>query len=222
MRVTSVMGAQAIRFVLVPSDIPDEKRIPIYPLIKGLQERYSFLQTPLKVEDFDFTKGVTFLKGLFEQKTIEKFQVYERGVLCESKIDTEYCDRFIDDVLDFGTKFGLPFFKASGPDRGYFSSLEVQMDGELDEKITKLSTLAAMLVRKFKGYGVYTGDYSTIGFKLGCEESNVNVNGPRSTEFVFERRAAQPHSSHLWASWGSLKTTDHVEVLQTLETAMAA
>jgi hypothetical protein len=222
MRVTSVLLAQTIRFVSVPSDIPEEKRIPIYPLVKGLQERYSFLQTPLKVEDFDFKKGVTFLKGLFEHKVIEKFQVYERGVLCESKVNTDYCEQFIDDVLDFGIKSGLPFSKASGPDRGYFSSLEVQMNGELDEKITKLSSLAGMLAGKFKSYGVSTGDYSTIGFKLGRDESNVNLDGPRSTEFVFERRAAQPHSSHLYASWGSLRTTDHLEVLQALETAMEA
>jgi hypothetical protein len=220
MRVTSVLGAQAIRFVSVPTDIPAEKRVPMYSLIKGLQERYSFLQTPLKVEDFDFTKGVTFLKGVFEHKIVEKFQVYERGVLCESTVDTDFCERFIDDVLDFGVKAGLPFSKANGPDRGYYSTLEVQMNGALDEKITKLASLTAVLVGKFKSYGISTGDYSVTSFKLDYEPTGESF--PRSTEFVFERRAGQSYSSSLYASWGSLKTADHIEVLQALETMMTA
>ena len=219
MRVNSVLGAQAIRFVSVPV-LPEEKRVPIYTLIKGLQERYSFLQIPTTVEDFDFTKGVTFLRGVFEYKVIDKFQVYERGVLCESTVDTEYCERFIDDVLDFGRGMKLPFSKVDGADRGYFSSLEVQMDGTLGEQIIKLSSLSALLATKFKTYGIATGDYSGIGFKLGYDETGVP--NPRSTDFVFERRVAEPFSASLYATWGSLKTADHIEVLQTLEKMMMA
>jgi len=72
MQVTATLGAQAIRFVRVPT-VTDEERVPIYPLLRGLQERYSFLQIPNKVEDFNFTNGVTFLRGWFENKIIEKF-----------------------------------------------------------------------------------------------------------------------------------------------------
>jgi hypothetical protein len=217
MRVTSVVGAQAIRFVN-PHEVPEEQRAPVIPLVKEIQDRYYFLQVPQRVEEFDFSKGVTFLSGVFEHKTIDKFQVYNLGILCETKTDTDHCERFIDDVLKFGGERRLPFSPKDGPDRAYYSSLEIHMDGEFGDQLVKVSFLNDLIMSKFKIYGMTTQSFPAFGFKLNTDATVETV--PIPSEFGFERRIGQPFSSSIYASWGPLRTQDHLEVLAAIEKMM--
>lgn len=217
MRVTSVFGAQAIRLVNAP-EVPAEQKIPLISLVKELQDRYFFLQVPSKVEEFDFAKGVTFLSGVFENKTIDKFQVYSLGILCETKTDTDHCEKFVDDVLKFAVAYGLSISPKTAPDRAYYSSLEIQMDGKFGDQIAKVSSLSNLIMSKFKLYGLSTLSFPVFGFKLNSDAATETV--PIPSEFGFERRAGQPFSSSLYASWGPLRTQDHLEVLTAIEKMM--
>jgi hypothetical protein len=219
MRVTAVLGAQAIRFVN-SQDVPEDQRLPLIPLVKKLQDRYYFLQVPNKVEEFDFAKGVTFLSGVFERKTIDKFQVYNLGILCESKTDTDHCERFIEDVLRFARESGVPFSLKEPPDRAYYSSLEIHLDGEFGEQITRVSSISDLIMSKFKIYGMRTLSFPVYGFKLNSDAAVETI--PIPSEFGFERRAGQPFASSLYASWGPLRTQDHLEVLAAIEKMMSA
>lgn len=219
MRVTAVLGAQAVQF-LISHEPPEEERVPLYPIIRSIQERYFFLQIPSKIEDYDWSKGVTFLGGVFEKKIIDKFQVYTNGILCESKTDTAHCDQFIDDVLTFADELKVPFSRKSEADRAYFSSLEVHMEGGLSEKTIAFSALSSLIMDKFKSYGLTTKAFPLFGFKMNADALNETV--PIPSEFVFERRAAQPFASSLYASWGPFKTNDHLELLKAIEVMMLA
>jgi len=219
MRVTSVFGAQAIRFVNAP-ELAVENRIPLIALVKEIQERYYFLQVPNKIEEFDFTKGVTFLSGMFENQVVDKFQVYSLGILCETKTNTDHCERFLDDVLKFAIEYGLPISPKAAPDRAYYSSLEIHMDGKFADQIVKVSSLSDLIMSKFKLYGLNTLSFPAFGFKLNSDAAVETV--PIPSEFGFERRAAQPFSSSIYASWGPLRTQDHLELLTAIEKMMTS
>jgi hypothetical protein len=214
MRITAVLSAQAIRFVN-SREVPEDQRLPLIPLVKEVQDRYYFLQVPTKVEEFDFAKGVTFLSGEFERKAIDKFQVYNLGILCETKTDTDHCERFLEDVLGFGRERGVPFSPKASPDRAFYSSLEIHLDGEFGEQIARVSSISDLIMSKFKLYGMTTLSFPVYGFKLNSDAAVETT--PIPSEFGFERRAGKPFSSSLYASWGPLRTQDHLEVLTMIE-----
>jgi hypothetical protein len=56
--------------------------------------------------DYDLSKGVTFLHGFFNNRVIDRFQVFSNGILAEAKLDTNECDRFLDDLLKWITERG--------------------------------------------------------------------------------------------------------------------
>jgi hypothetical protein len=56
--------------------------------------------------DYDLSKGVTFLHGFFNNRVIDRFQVFSNGILAEAKLDTDECDRFLDDLLKWITERG--------------------------------------------------------------------------------------------------------------------
>lgn len=218
MEVKSVLGAQAVRFVQ-SGELPDDKKVPLYTVIKRLQERYFFVQVPTKADEIDFTKGVTFLAGLFDNRPIDKFQIFQRGVLCEGKVSTDHCDKFIDDLLAFTIELGLPISKQTAPDRAYFSSMELYMDGDF-AKATRFSSLESVLLEKFHSYDHTTPVYPVIGFKMGVDTTLATI--PIPTDFAFERRAGQAFSESLYASWGPFRTQDHLEILSIIERMMTS
>jgi len=115
---------------------------------------------------------------------------------------------------------GLPFSKADNPDRAYFSSLEVNMEGDFEDRIAKLSPVSSFMMGKFRSYGLATKSFPMFGFKLNTDATNETV--PIPAEYVFERRAGEPFSKSLYASWGPLRTSDHIELLHMLEEIMTA
>jgi len=92
------------------------------------------------------------------------------------------------------------------------------MDGELGDQLVKVSFLNDLIMSKFKIYGMTTQSFPAFGFKLNTDATVETV--PIPSEFGFERRIGQPFSSSIYASWGPLRTQDHLEVLTAIETMM--
>jgi hypothetical protein len=213
MEITVVLGAQAVRF-LDAAEVPPEQRIPLYSMIRALQERYFFVHVPSRPDETDFEKGLTILHGWFENKTVDKCQMFQRGVLCEAKTSTDHCDRFIDDLLEFAINMGLPIKKQNPPDRAYFSSLEVHIEGNFN-KATKFASLESIILDKLHSYSHTTPFFPVTGFKMGIDSTIASV--PVPADFAFERRAGRAFHESIFASWGPLRTQDHVDVLHVVE-----
>jgi hypothetical protein len=218
MRLMGVLTAQAIRLVETHA-IAEEQRRPLWPLLKELEARYYFLQIPHKLEDFNFATGVTFLSGMFDGKVIDKFQIYERGVLCETKTSTEHCDFFIDDLLVWAAEKELQIYSKESPDRGYWSSVEVHMDNVIESGLNILSHIGSQISKKLRTYGLESmPDYIPSGFKLYTDTTGLAP--PVPGEFAIERRVGQPYSSSIYISWGPLRTNDHLDLLAELESVL--
>ncbi|MCR6734370.1 MAG: hypothetical protein NVV83_09915 [Afipia sp.] len=129
MHLEKYLPGHAIRFI----EVAEAERVqsPI-PIINSLQERYGFVEVPRTVADLDFKTGVSFLRGYFKNKIIDKFQIYENGILCQAEQDNALCDDFLGEVLDWlPQKFDLPI--KANKIRAYLSQVEFTFDGNLGD-----------------------------------------------------------------------------------------
>ena len=96
MRIEKILLGQAVRFIEYPPG--EESSLPAARITRHIQDKYNFLQVPTTLEDYNFQTGISFLGGYFQGTKIDRFQIFERGVLCEMQASTDICDAFFDDL----------------------------------------------------------------------------------------------------------------------------
>ena len=141
MRLERVLLGRAIRLMRISG--PGGGEIYGINLARACEARYGFLQSPRTLEEFDLTKGVTFLHGYFQNRiVIDRFQVFQNGMLAEAKINTDECDAFLDDAVEWVKKEGgIGAIEETGSPRFYSSNLEVQGSFSLAEKLPQLNQI---------------------------------------------------------------------------------
>lgn len=212
MKLISTSTTQVIRFIEPKEGIGP--RSPI-PLINWLQETYGFVQVPRAIAELNLQAGVNFLQGYYQGQIIEKFSVYNNGLLCESKLHTDVGDSFLDEIFSsVPTKFGIEIKEAG---RAYLSQMEVQMPNDIGEIFKKFSSAGKLIVDTIERYGVHVSaeEYRCIGLKMHYDQTGKDR--PHSPEFVFERRAATPYSENVYFSSAPLRTSDHMQMLEVFE-----
>lgn len=189
------------------------RRSPM-PMVRALEDRYGFVQIPRTMQEFDFNKGVTFLQGYFQGEVIDRFQMYERGLLCESKKSTSLCDLFLEEVFSWvPVKFDIPVKPTDV--RSYASQVEVLTSIDIGEAFSKFVPIGKFIGEKLRSYGQAPDDFSISGLRM-----HYDIQGkpsPQAPEFAFERRATVPYTSNLFFSAAPLSTNDHLETLDVLE-----
>jgi len=220
MKVSNYLMSTVIRLVKDnPPDSPNKAYIG--DLSNALRDRYSFLQWPVKIEEFDLQKGINFLHGRFkEDQIIDKIQVYSNGVYCEAKLPNEVIEEFVDDVFEWVHKdFGLILDDAIAPSRFYTSQLEVKSDYSPAQALSKFSPIGDKITQFLNSYGQVIPAFETTHLAFLCDTTNVENLAP--TKFTFERREQQPFDAGLYFSAAPLKTKDHLKVLNELEKILA-
>ncbi|MCW2227222.1 hypothetical protein [Bradyrhizobium elkanii] len=214
MKLKSTLTSQAIRFYNYTGDEPViERRSPI-PLIRGLQDKYGFVEVPLKVIDLDFTKGVTFSRGYYKGHVIDKLALYENGLLCEAMTDNSICDEFVSEVIGWATTEQKIPINETGV-KAFLSQLEVTTDLNLSAVFQKINAIGTRLAKALSSYGQPVPSYAVNGIRMHYDSASMPL--PRPPEFVFERRAGQPYSSNEFFSSAPLTTKDHMHILVELE-----
>jgi hypothetical protein len=166
------------------------------------------------LSDYDLSKGVTFLHGFFKNRVIDKFQVYSTGVVAEAKLDTDECERFLDDLLKWITERGGIEFTPNDPTvRLYVSQLEVQSELDLGNSFPKLTPLGRQIADILRGYGQVVHDYEFSGLSLGFTQNDT-------MGFRFEGREGPNVPRGLFFSQARLRTSDHLRMLEALESTL--
>jgi hypothetical protein len=213
MQIKGFLASQAIRFFAQAPEPVADRRSPI-PMIRGLQDLYGFVQVPTTIADMDFTKGVSFYQGYFKGAVIDKFQIYENGVLCEARANNHICDEFISEVIEWATsEHDIPV-RQSGA-KAFVSQLEVVSPIDLDKHLSMISSIGALIFEAVKSYGQAVAQYHMSGIKLHYDTMSTPI--PRPPEFTFERRAGQAYSTSEFFTSAPLQTADHMRVLDHLE-----
>ena len=210
MRLERVLLGRSIRLLRICG--PEGGEIYGPNLAKACEARYGFLQSPRRLEDFDFAKGVTFQYGYFENKiVIEKFQVFQNGMLVEAKITADECDAFLDDVVEWiGKEGGISATEENASARFYYSNLEVHGSFSLAEELPQLHQISREIAEKLREYHQTTVDYELVGLLYGPGSGTVPA-------FRFERGENAPEEARLYYSAAPLRTDDHMTLLERLD-----
>jgi hypothetical protein len=209
MELRKVIFGQTIQFVEAGVTA---RRVSPVPLIRAMQDRYGFVQVPQKVSELDFNAGVNFLRGYFKDIVIDKFQVYNNGILCEAAADNQQCAEFLDEVLAWAPKeLNLPIKPRM---KAFQSKIEVSSTKDIRNTFTKFAEVGALITHRLESYGLTAPPYTIWGLALQHEPQK---DLPSNPSFEFARRADQPFDAGIYYSSAPLRTEDHLQVLNLLE-----
>jgi hypothetical protein len=186
-------------------------------------DRYKFLKVPQTLEEYDEAKGVTFRHGKFQYTrgketrdvVIDSLQVYNNGLLADTRSDTEDADEFIDDLLAWAVKTYDITIPAQRVEQIYLSNLEISSSKTLSNYIPSSKDISEELARYLTEYGIKHEPFEPVSFALHFDKTVL----PNSllTNFTLQRRETVPFSSGLYFSSAPLKTKDHLALLEKLD-----
>ncbi len=187
------------------------------PIIPALAQRYSFLSLP-NLADVLKKPGESIKLGAggFEDETFGKIAIdlaiHSDGFVVDSRADTAASDRFLIDALTWvSQEFGLKFPEKI--DRRYISELYVTSTRSLGG-VLRLEKFAKALSAKTTGFKDVA--YELVTFGLGSDYANA----PNPIPFRFERADGASFAENKYYSIGQLQTSDHLALLDELETAL--
>jgi hypothetical protein len=213
MQLENALFGRAIR--LLPISDLGRGRIYGVHLVRACEDRYGFWRGPREVEEFDLAKGVAFLHGYFQDRiVIERLQVFNNGLMVEVNADTDECDAFLDDFLDWlRVDIGLDIIQEAALPRFYYSNVEVTCSFSLAEKLPKLARIGQEITKKLREYGqTAVPDVELVSLGYGAP-------GEPPT-FRFERKEGIPEERRIYFSAAPLRTKDHLQLLKELESIL--
>jgi hypothetical protein len=215
MKLNGIIFGQVIRFLDVSG--PSGGTIYGVNLTRACEQRYGFLQGPRVLQDYDPKNGITFLHGYFDGKmVIDKFSVYDSGLLVEAKVDTDECDAFLDDIVDWAQEIGgITIAQRPEAPKLYYSQLEVQSDVLIARTFPGLKDFGAEIANILRSYGQVVPDYEVSGIHLHGDVASHP--GVKPIPFKLERREGVPFASGVYFSTSPFKTKDHFRMLEELE-----
>lgn len=219
MKLTNVILSQAIRLLRVKG--PAGGSVYVLDLVRALESRYGFFEGPKALSDYDFAKGVTFLHGHLNKRfVIDRFQIFETGILAETRATVEECDEFLNDVIEWARKeFSVSVDEEGIRGSSYLSQVEVQSSVSLGIACEQCKRLSCQLTEILRSYGQSSPEFEVSGIKLHGDVTNVLPLRP--VEFAFERRAGLPYGSGLYFSSAPLRTADHMRFLNEIEAVLS-
>lgn len=189
-------------------------------VIKGLQERYGFLQTPQSLKETQQTTGATFSHAHFDGHTIDQLKIYPNGLLVQSKTTVEKTEHFLNDLLSWaGKEFGIEISEFHPTYKTYDSHVVVNMEIDLLKHFQPLKEICQRIIEVLSSYGVEIQRFENSGFILHTD--TYLLPGIKPSSFTIERRTGAPFDSNLYFSAAPLRTEDHISLLTKVESLFA-
>ena len=191
-------------------------RLYLPEALRKLVERYEFVHHP-SIDQMLMDNFIpVFQHGRFGDSVIRKFSMHNDGLIAESAAGTECADDFLDDLIKWmKTEYGMAILNINDDFRIYDSNLLVQLNIDIQSKISSLEFISNIINNNLKSYGINNENYLPSGFYLSTD---AGESGKRpSARFVLERRIGKPFKSNLYVSSAPLKTRDHEQLLEQME-----
>jgi hypothetical protein len=220
MRVAAILVARVIAFVEVAELNPRGKAL--YPdAIRALVQRYGFQKFPSKLEEFDETKGVEFLMGKEGDYAIDKFVVYNTGLMIETRSSTDVSREILERLLLWAKKeFGLVYESKMITRWAYVSSVIFHTDFPiLDALSNPLRKLARRITNSLAETSGEDVPYEPVVVTIGHDALNRKYP---FAGFSLQRRAESPFSENKYFSEAPLRTDKHIALLEELENDVVA
>lgn len=173
------------------------------------------MEVPVKLEDFDRAKGITFKAGYFDGQTVEELTIYNDGIKIDLRSSTENGQKIITDTLEWlKCEAGIAYRPGMIPRWAFLSQLVVRADMDLDTIHPAFSLLvnrvsALVNERTNENFRYRTAGISFDFLKIGAEYPIAS--------FTIERRVKTPDSEKEYYSQAPMQTGHHLEILREFE-----
>lgn len=194
-------------------------------LLDWLKDAYQFTKSPSSPSDLDETKGLVFTGGQFQAReeiflAIE-LRIYNDGVIADTRSSTDDTDLFLADVFQSAAKeFSLPYRHEIIRKKMYVSELNVRTDRKLTTINPRLTEFASKL-SELQGMRSLPGTTSLVEL-CGLSFWADGAPNPTVQSFRFERKHGTGFSEDRYYSIAPLRTTNHLKMLEDLETILCA
>lgn len=223
MEVQEIILARAIRLVKVSAIVgywPD--------IVEKIAREYSFAGLPdvqeiLSSQNREAAKGAEFKVGKFlrpdkTEAVIDKFTVFNDGLVSDCRTSTDDCDLFLNS-LEIWAKKNLSGFKNIGKSL-YLSQMEIRIGiAKYAQAFNKLGHQVSALMEKY-GSTPGIGRYGFGSLVLALEPGGLP--DARPSPFAIERRINTRFDENLFFAQAPLRTSDHSSLLSALEKVLAS
>jgi hypothetical protein len=217
MKLLEIKNGQCIRFM----GVTPETQGGLYGinLVRAFEARYGFLEGPRTLDQFNIHNGVTFKHGIFQRKyVIDKAMIYNNGFLAEGSIPTDACYDFISDIIEWAAKeAGIVVSPEEDKPILYSSTVNIELDINMEKHLYLVNPIGEAISQKLSQYGSSFPQFEPAGILLW---SSVVTQGP--SPFRLERLAGAPFELNHYFSTCPLRTQDHLEILETVESVFKA
>lgn len=180
-----------------------------------LLQRYNFAQTPKTAEEMDYTKGVTFKAGRFQDVAIDQFQVFHNGIIIDTRSSTDDSMRVLNDVLSLAKERNQANIKVN---RMHFIS---QLIFTSKLKLALLNPILQPIADRLSMRSSQDLDhpiqFEPTAILLGAQTWQLKVS---PNQFSIERRADIPFRENTYFSAAPLPTSEHIALVEEIEAAL--
>jgi hypothetical protein len=217
MKILNVLTAKAIWLFDINDLNPRGK--DIFPeLIDWLKDAYHFEKVPASVTDTDATtKALTFERGRFQIREeiyiSVDLQVFNDGIVANSRSSTRETEVFLEDVLTTAAKeFSLAYSSDMIRAKMCVSELTVRMESVLFELNPKLVDFANTISSICELPNTTPFVLSGLTFR-----TDVAVSLFKPSPFILEHKVNVPFSENKYFSRAPVHTDQHEELLKGFE-----
>jgi hypothetical protein len=217
MRLSAVLLARVIFFV--ESVDLNPRGAAYYPdVIRGLVERYQFMNFPQKLEDFDEQKGVTLAVGKLGDQTIEKVVIYNWGLTLETTSSTANAEQLLNQALLWGAaNLNLHYNPEMIKRKAYVSHVTFHSDVPLLSPPPIFQRIAKAMDKSIAENLKLAYSFQPYAILLGIDPEDQRIPVQR---FSVERRDGIAFAENKYFSAAPVPTDLHLRLLEELERAM--
>ncbi len=190
-------------------------QLPIQKIASEFVDRYQFAGVPQSLEDFS-SDHVELSRGIFQEGSIEKLDVYNDGVVVSGRSNTDFFEEFLHDlILWLERDLGMSRLITKDVTRSYESEITVELDPKVLDVLDPLNSIGTKISGMVAENCGKVADYSALGFAFSTEQASAQ--GLTPGPFRLERRLASEFHFNHFVSGAPLKTQQHIEILESLE-----
>ena len=183
--------------------------------IAAIEETFAFQIVPTDIVQSS-SAGLEFFHGSFDDVGIDKLTVFPDGLLVQSGASTGLIQAFMDRFMRWmEEEFELQFVETHERHSLFESNIVFTSDRDPTAMGDRVVRLIELIESKVNETSKLDCRYTTYGFRLHTD-TNV-IPGLKPIPFTVERRLGSDFSQNRYFSTAPLRSPDHIEILEHLE-----